>query len=421
MVAVIINGEVNNVNKAINPYTGKVYTSAPAYFWLIQNPTEECSLWYEDHGHFHNSTSGRFGLHVLLVCLDSPRGKYVTKPSFIPCLDEGMKRPLVKDSDEKKDGPARGLVVSRPSPTGHPCRVCFLPPAWTHGSVSVSPGQGVLAGSATRLLPAGGRRRTRRPAAHLPPASTLARSRARGRGCAQSGPSRPPRACNIGAARRAPHEGGRRRDRHRFGRRRGRRPAAKALARDGFGRGVSARASTARHAECLFDAARAWAPGPAHLPSRRSAGFRRRAAMLCRTPSPKIPRHRAARSPTPMTVPHHHTSALNNAHTRRPMVPPRVALWRERRRALPPDGSRGDALTRGGLSAFRRNFGRMNLAPSASRFTMFQPCFSPATVPVCPAKRGSSTRTRVPRGKQLVDGTDGVGAATDESATNSLA
>ena len=45
MVAVIVNGEVNNVNKAINPYTGKVYDrSALSYFWLIQNPTEDCAL-----------------------------------------------------------------------------------------------------------------------------------------------------------------------------------------------------------------------------------------------------------------------------------------------------------------------------------------------------------------------------------------
>jgi Na+/proline symporter len=45
MIAVVINGEINNVHKAINPYTGKVYDrSALAYFWLIQNPTETCPL-----------------------------------------------------------------------------------------------------------------------------------------------------------------------------------------------------------------------------------------------------------------------------------------------------------------------------------------------------------------------------------------
>jgi len=45
MIAVVINGEINNVHKAINPYTGKVYDrSALAYFWLIQNPTETCAL-----------------------------------------------------------------------------------------------------------------------------------------------------------------------------------------------------------------------------------------------------------------------------------------------------------------------------------------------------------------------------------------
>merc|ERR1711861_80023 len=95
MVAVIINGEVNNVNKAINPYTGKVYDrSALAYFWLIQNPTETCAL-------CGTKTMVTFFWSALDVFVS---GKYARKPfCFIPRLDDVDEEvPLVKD-DEKKD------------------------------------------------------------------------------------------------------------------------------------------------------------------------------------------------------------------------------------------------------------------------------------------------------------------------------
>ena len=107
MVAVIINGEVNNVNKAINPYTGKVYDrSALAYFWLIQNPTEECAL-------CGTKTMVTFIIVPLVglvftffwSALDVlVSGKYARKPfCFIPRLDDVDEEvPLVKD-DEKKD------------------------------------------------------------------------------------------------------------------------------------------------------------------------------------------------------------------------------------------------------------------------------------------------------------------------------
>ena len=110
MVAVIINGEVNNVNKAINPYTGKVYDrSALAYFWLIQNPTEECAL-------CGTKTMVTFIIVPLVglfftffwSALDVlVSGKYARKPfCFIPRLDDVDEEvPLVKDSDEKKDEP----------------------------------------------------------------------------------------------------------------------------------------------------------------------------------------------------------------------------------------------------------------------------------------------------------------------------
>jgi len=109
MVAVIINGEVNNVNKAINPYTGKVYDrSALSYFWLIQNPTEDCAL-------CGKKTMVTFiivplvGLVFTLFwsALDVfVSGKYARKPfCFIPRLDDVDEVPLVKDDDEKKAEP----------------------------------------------------------------------------------------------------------------------------------------------------------------------------------------------------------------------------------------------------------------------------------------------------------------------------
>ena len=112
MVAVIIN-EMNNVNKAINPYTGKVYDRSAL---LLAHPEPDRGVRlvrYEDHGH----------LIVLLVglvftffwsALDVlASGKYARKPfCFIPRLDDVDEEvPLVKDSDEKKDGLARGPVL----------------------------------------------------------------------------------------------------------------------------------------------------------------------------------------------------------------------------------------------------------------------------------------------------------------------
>ncbi|KAH8049464.1 sodium solute symporter [Aureococcus anophagefferens] len=49
IAAVMVNGEVNDVNKAVNPYTGKVYDkSAFAYFWGINSKSDgspyECAL-----------------------------------------------------------------------------------------------------------------------------------------------------------------------------------------------------------------------------------------------------------------------------------------------------------------------------------------------------------------------------------------
>ena len=110
MVAVIVNGEVNNVNKAINPYTGKVYDrSALSYFWLIQNPTEDCAL-------CGKKTMVTFIIVPLVglfftffwSALDVfVSGKYARKPfCFIPRLDDiDEEVPLVKDDDEKKAEP----------------------------------------------------------------------------------------------------------------------------------------------------------------------------------------------------------------------------------------------------------------------------------------------------------------------------
>ncbi|KAH8060479.1 sodium solute symporter [Aureococcus anophagefferens] len=49
IAAVMVNGEINDVNKAVNPYTGKVYDkSAFAYFWGINSKSDgspyECAL-----------------------------------------------------------------------------------------------------------------------------------------------------------------------------------------------------------------------------------------------------------------------------------------------------------------------------------------------------------------------------------------